>query len=327
MVKLGENMKATFRVLAILVLLSLLLACAPQAKPDTYVFLSPNRQHPVVRTMALGFTEACAALKVKCKDYSYDGVDLSQQAVMTDQIIAAKNVVGAIAFVDKAVYEQDKKLIAAGIYTDMIHGTLAEGVLPGLVGWVATDAGDYARRTADFMGDKMGGKGTVAVTQGSLNDVENLVSAEFKKEMNAKYPDIVVLAPEMEGFDVSAAIAKAASIFTAHPEIVAAFGTTGGSPTTWAKAAEQAGKKPGDIIIVGMDYTRPNLDLVKAGWVTALVGQPLYEETYKALEILVAKSKGETVSYANPFPAPIITKADIDKYYGYADRVDAAAKK
>jgi ribose transport system substrate-binding protein len=79
---------------------------------------------------------------------------------------------------------------------------------------------------------------------------------------------------------------------------------------------------PGDLVIVGMDYTRPNLDLVKAGWVTALVGQPLYEETYRALELLVANSKGEAVNYRNPFPAPIITIDGIDTYYGYADRID-----
>jgi ribose transport system substrate-binding protein len=294
----------------------------PQAQAKPFVFLSPNRQHPVVRTMALGFWEACTALKVECKDYSFDGVDFSNMAIAVDQIIASGSS-GAIAFVDKAVYDQDAKLIKAGIPVDCIHVQVPEGQVPGLLAWVATDAGDYARRAADFMGKEMDGKGTVAITQGSLNDVENTVSSEFKREMNAKYPDIVVLAPQMEGFDQPAAIALAASILVAHPEVTAAFGTTGASPTTWATAAQQSGKKPGDLVIVGMDYTRANLDWVKQGWVTALVGQPLYEETYKALEILVANSKGEKVDYNNPYPAPIITIADIDTYYGYADRVDA----
>jgi ribose transport system substrate-binding protein len=316
------------RFLFILVLVVLMVGCKPKAPEKTvYAFLSPNLQHPVVRTMALGFWEACAALGVECKDYSYDGVDLSLQAVATDQMIAAGNIAGAISFVDKAVYEQNLKLIAAGIPVDCIHIQVPEGELPGLLAWVSTDQTDYAKRSAQFIGEKLGGKGTVAITQGDLNDVENLVSAEFTKEMNTLYPDIVVLEPEMEGFEVSAGIAKASAILQAHPEINAAFGTTGGSPTTWAKAVEQAGKQPGEIIIVGMDYTRANLDLVKSGWVTALVGQPLYEETYKALELLVAHNKGEKVDYANPYPAPIITIDDIDIYYGYADRVDAGIKK
>jgi ribose transport system substrate-binding protein len=314
------------KLLLFLLIALMLFGCAPKPKEKVFAFLSPNRQHPVVRTMALGFFEACEALEVTCKDYSYDGVDLSQQAVSTDQIIAAGNVAGVIAFVDKAVNEQNARLVKAGVPIDAIHGIIPEGEVPGLLGWVATDAADYARRAADFMAERMGGVGVVAITQGSLNDVENVVSLEFTKQM-ANYPGITVLAPEMEGFEVSAAIAKASAILTAHPEITAAFGTTGASPTTWAKAAEQAGLQPGALIIVGMDYTRPNLDLVKAGWVTALVGQPLYEETYRALEILVAHDRGEAVDYANPYPAPIITIAEIDKYYGIADRVDAAANK
>lgn len=314
------------RLILFVMIALVLFGCAPKPKEKVFAFLSPNRQHPVVRTMALGFFEACAALEVTCKDYSYDGVDLSQQAVSTDQIIAAGNVAGVIAFVDKAVNEQNARLVKAGVPIDAIHGVIPEGEVPGLLGWVATDAGDYARRAADFMAERMGGVGVVAITQGNLNDVENMVAAEFTKQM-LNYPGITVLAPEMEGFEVSAAIAKASAILIAHPEITAAFGTTGASPTTWAKAAEQAGYKPGDLVIVGMDYTRPNLDLVKAGWVTALVGQPLYEETYRALEILVAHDRGEPVSYANPYPAPIITIDEIDTYYGYADRVDEAANK
>ena len=35
-------------------------------------------------------------------------------------------------------------------------------------------------------------------------------------------------------------------------------------------------------MIISMDYTRPNLDLVKEGKVYGLVAQPLYEEFYQA---------------------------------------------
>ena len=314
-------MKKVFLIFMLAVLV--LTSCTPKAtisnKP--FVFISPNKIHPVVRTMALGFWQACIALNVPCKDYSFDGVDFSKMAVSVDQVIAAGSP-GAIAFVDKAVYAQDAKLIKAGIPVDAIHVQVAQGDVPGLLAWVAADAGDYARNVADFMGDKMGGKGTIALTQGDLNDVENLITAEFTKEMNTKYPNIKVLPPQMEGFDPTAAIAVASAILTAHPEITAAYGTTGGSPTTWATALQQAGRKPGDVIVAGMDYTLPNLDLVKSGWVTVLVAQPLYTETYKALEILVANSKGEKVDYANVMPAPLVTIDNVQTYYDLVNRID-----
>lgn len=309
----------------VLLLVVLLVGCAPQ-KSKPFVFISPNRQHPVVRTMALGFFEACRDLKVECKDYSFDGVDFTQMATAVDQVLAS-GTSGAIAFVDAVVYEQDRKLIAAGVPTVTIHVKVPSGVLPGLLAWVATDATDYAERSADYIGAKLGGTGVIAITQGSLNDVENEVSQSFTNRIKQNYPNIKVLPPEMEGFDPPQAIAKAVALLQRNSAITAAFGTTGGSPTTWAKAVEQVGRKPGSVVIVGMDYTRANLDLVKSGQVSALVGQPLYEETYKALSLLVAHTKKQPVAYDNPFPAPIITIQDIEKYYGIADRVDAAAAK
>ena len=55
-----------------------------------------------------------------------------------------------------------------------------------------------------------------------------------------------------------------------------------------------------------MDYTRPNLDLVKEGKVYGLVAQPLYEEFYRRAELLVKAIDGETIEYRNLLPAPII---------------------
>jgi ABC-type sugar transport system substrate-binding protein len=79
--------------------------------------------------------------------------------------------------------------------------------------------------------------------------------------MAEQFPDITVLPVEMEGFDPSAAQAKAVAILQANPEVTAAFGTTGNSIQTWAGAAEAAGRD--DLVIIGMDYIRQNLDLVR----------------------------------------------------------------
>lgn len=309
------------KFLAILLAIVFLAGCVPAPKAKPYTFISPNKQHPVVHTMKLGFLDACATLKVECVDYSWDGVDMSQMAVKADQVIAAGSA-GVIAFVDKVVYEQDKKLIAAGIPTDAINVQVPEGTVPGLLAWVASSSTDYAVAVADFMGERMKGKGVIAMTQGDLNDVENATTASFVKEMALKYPKIKILPPEMEGFDVPAAIAKEEAILQAHPEVTAIFGTTGGSPTTWGHALQNVGKKPGELIVVGIDTTRPNLDMVKAGWVTAVVNQPIYDETYKALEILVLHNQGKPISYNNLLPAPLVTIDNIDKYYALQDRVD-----
>jgi ribose transport system substrate-binding protein len=337
--------KFLFALVSVLAILGLLAACtpvpsaAPTAVPAAtavptnlalqkgkpFVFLSPNRQHPVVRTMKLGYEDACAFYGIKCIDDSFDGVDMSNMTTQADLMIA-QGASGAIIYVDQAVYAADNKIIAAGIPSDCIHVEVPQGAVPGLLAWAAPDIAGYAVNAADIMGQKMGGKGVVALTQGSLNDTENLVTKAYTAEMAAKFPGITVLPPQMEGFDQTAAIAVAETILKAHPEITAAFGTTGNSPVTWAKAAQAAGLKPGQILIVGMDYTRQNLDLVKDGEVFGLVGQPLYDETYAAVTLLVEHMQGKTVPYQNLEPATFITQANEAKFYTYADRVDAATK-
>ena len=80
----------------------------------------------------------------------------------------------------------------------------------------------------------------------------------------------------------------------------AAFSTTGNGIQTWSGAARKAGR---DVVIIGMDYIRQNLDIIKAGDAYGLVAQPLYEEGAKTAELAAALAEGKTVPYLNPLPA------------------------
>jgi ribose transport system substrate-binding protein len=335
--------KASWAILAVIAIVSIVLAgCTPaptpapeptQAAPvektvkelqngKPFRYVGNGLAHPVIRIMMLGFQEACNDYDALCEFNVGDTFEDSVYISMMDQAIA----LGASGLVGSGYGPHRPSAmvgIKQGIPMCTFHTPMKETDMPGLLAWVATDVTGYGKAAADAMADELQCKGPIAVTQNTFNDVENEAARSFTEQMGVRCPDVEVLQPELEGGDPPSAIAKAGAILTAHPDIAGAFGTTGGSPTTWAKALEQAGRDPGDVIVIGMDYTRPNLDLVKAGWVYALVGQPIYEETYKCVELLVAELKGEPVAFDNYYPSPIITAADVDKYYGYADRVDA----
>ena len=329
-------------LILVFVLAVILSACAKVTAPATQVSVEKtNRElqngkpfrgvwngleHPVIRTMILGFEEACKDLEVDCVVMGGGGFEDSTYIQLVEQSVA-QGASGMVVGTYGPFRPAEEVGIEKGIPMVGFHTPMKEGEMPGLLAWVATDVTMYGKAVADAMAEKLQCTGPIAVTQNTFNDTENEASRAFTEEMKVKCPDVVVLPPELEGGDQPSAIAKAAAILTAHPDIKGAYGTTGGSPTTWAKALEQSGRNPGDVVVIGMDYTRPNLDLVKSGWVYAVVGQPIYEETYKAVEILVAHLKGEPVEFNNVYPSPIITAADVEKYYGYADRVDAAFSK
>ena len=288
-------------------------------------YVGNGLEHPVIRIMMLGFQEACEDNDALCEFNVGSTFEDSVYIGMMEQAIS----LGATGMLG-STYGPHRPAALVGIEQGIpmvgFHTPMVEGDMPGLLAWVATDVTDYAQRSAVAMAEKLDCTGPIAITQNTFNDVENEAARAFTEEMGKICPDVVVLPSQEEGGDVPSAIAKASAILVANPDLKGAFGTTGGSPTTLGKAAEQAGKKPGELIIIGMDYTRPNLDLVKEGWVYALVGQPIYEETYRCVELLIANLKGEKVEFNNYYPAPIITIDDVDKYYGYADRVDEKLK-
>jgi ribose transport system substrate-binding protein len=130
--------------------------------------------------------------------------------------------------------------------------------------------------------------------------------------MATEYPKVTVLDPQEEGFDAPQAAAKAVAILQAHPDVTAAFSTTGGGALTWSNAERQTGKK---VTVISMDYIRQNLDLVKGGSVYGVVAQPLFDEGAAVASLLDKINNHQAVSYLNQLDSPIVTVANVDKYY------------
>lgn len=203
-------------------------------------------------------------------------------------------------------------LVAGEFDLSTWHVLPPEGTVQGLKAAVGEDIPNAGFNAAVAIGEKLGGKGTVAVTQGASNDTENTMSDAFRNTMAEKFPDIKVLAVEMDGFDPSAAEAKAVAILQGNPDVTAAFGTTGNSIQTWSGAAHNTGR---DVTIIGMGYIRQNLGLVKSGAACGLVAQPLYEESAMVAVFLGDLAQGKTVTYMSPLPAPVVTAAGLEPYY------------
>ena len=332
-----------WRVLTLLVILGMVVtACGPKPEPTEEVVAPTEaaqtetepsakvyrlaliqflKGHPVHRLMQLGFQEGCEDLGYECDMLLTDSTSPVDMIPLAEQALA-QGYDGVVLYaVDDSFFPTIAKFKEQGIPVVTPHFTSFAEEESGLTAVVGADVVAYAQASAEAIGAELDGKGTVAVTVGSFNETENLVAETFEATMNEKYPDIKVLDPQEEGFDQAQAIAKAVAIIQGNPDISGAFSTTGNGPTTWARAAEETSKD--GLVIISMDYTRPNLDLVEAGKVYGLVAQPLYEEFYAAAELLGKALDGESFEYRNLLPAPIITVADLDKYYAFNDRAEA----
>jgi len=269
--------------------------------------------HPVHRIVQLGFLSKAKELGYPAEILGSEGADAADAVALAEQGIA-KGVKGMLVWAHvPAFYPVIKKASDAGIKIVVPHFTIKEGDASGIDSNLAADPVKYSQDAAKAIGDKLAGKkGSVAVTQGSFNTVENSAAGAFTKYMNENYPDLKVLKPIEEGFDPPAAVSKAIAIIQANPDLLGAYSTTGGGPVTWAGAMDQTNRP--DLVCIGMDYTEQNIDLVKNGKIYAIVAQPLYEEAQQSVVILDKLLRGEKVPYFTPLDAPIVTRDGIGKY-------------
>lgn len=316
-----------FAVLSILVLI---VSCAPKPtvapvktdapvadstlrdlqKGKPFIYVGNNFAHPTIKVMMLGFWDACKKYDVDCKFIVDTSTEDSGLIAAQEKAIAfgASGLVTASYLQFRAVTVEAQK---AGIPAVGFHGNLsaeddATDKVSGLVAWVAPEPLLYGAAVADAMKEKIGCEGPVIVTQSMFNITEDAANKGFVDEWAKVCPGSVVLPVEQEGLEPVAAIAKVSAVLMAHPDLKGAFGTTGGSINAWGKALQQLQYKAGDVCLIGMDATKENIDMIKSGYAYMLVNQPVYAETYKAVEILIANMTGKPFAYDNPLSADLV---------------------
>jgi len=294
------------------------LASTSAAAKLNFLWVQPLRNHPVHRLMQAGFLNECQRIGAHCEvvgNPSATVYDVPASTALADAALSR------LHFECVAVYDPDpsinpyiRKLSGQGYKIATWHVVPKKGSVAGLDAATGEKVPQVGRAAAMAIGKQIHGTGTVAVTQGSYNTIENAMKGSFTATMHAKFPHVKVLSPQLEGFEPSAAVAKAVGIIQANPSVNAAFSTTGNGPQTWAGAQQKAGRK---LAIIGMDYIRQNLDLVNSGKVFGVAAQPLYPEGAKTADLCKNLAQGKPTPYYNWLPAKIITKGHLAKYYAY----------
>lgn len=290
------------------------------SQKDIY-FLSVLKGHPTLRLWQQGFLDEAARMGFKNATIAApDDADWAKAVALGEQILAtetAGNYGMVFGYGDPSEAALIKKFGDAKVPVIFTHQALAAGTYPGVLAWSGFVPEKWGAAAADAIGAKINGTGAVAITEGSFNPTEDGVAKSFTTEMNAKYPNVKVLKPQVEGFDPPTAIATAVAILQANPDVVAAISTTGAGPVTWGGAADQSGRT---VYSIGPDMTGPNMDLVKAGKVFALAAQPGYEEHQHAVDMIATSMCGSTVPYANELQTLIVQADGLAPYYAIVNK-------
>ncbi|RJG41584.1 MULTISPECIES: substrate-binding domain-containing protein [unclassified Mesorhizobium] len=164
------------------------------------------------------------------------------------------------------------------------------------------------RDLANFLADKLGGKGKVGILSGSLtapNHVARVVG--FKDEMAKKHPDIQIVFEQPDNDSLETAVTLTENALQANPDLAGMFGANASAPIGAGRAV-QAANMTGKTLVVGMDALPETVQLIKDGVVVGVKSQRQWEIGYWAVKYLVAMNQNHTIPMDHPTGSVVMTK-------------------
>ncbi len=157
----------------------------------------------------------------------------------------------------------------------------------------ATDNVAAAAMAADKMAEFIGEEGQVAVIvhdQTSRTGIDRRDG--FLDQMAAEYPNIEIVDVQYGGGDQLKSTDLAKAIIQAHPDLVGFFGANEGSIIGVLNAVTEMDKE-GEIVIIGYDSGKQQIDAIKSGLQAGAITQDPIGIGYKSVEAAVKALAGE----------------------------------
>ncbi|MEV7843636.1 substrate-binding domain-containing protein [Streptomyces cyaneofuscatus] len=174
---------------------------------------------------------------------------------------------------------------------------------------VASDNVAGGKLAADALADKLGGKGSIVILQGTAGtSASRERGAGFAEGLKA-YPDIKVVAKQPADFDRTKGLDVMTNLVQSHPGITGVFAENDEMALGAVKAL---GSKAGtSVSVVGFDGTPDGLKAVGAGTLYASVAQQPSELGRIAVQNAVKAAKGEKVEKTVKVPVKVLTRENV----------------
>ncbi|MDJ1642488.1 ABC transporter permease/substrate-binding protein [Streptomyces pakalii] len=174
---------------------------------------------------------------------------------------------------------------------------------------VASDNVAGGKLAADALADKLGGKGSIVILQGTAGtSASRERGAGFAEGLRA-YPDIKVVAKQPADFDRTKGLDVMTNLIQSHPGVTGVFAENDEMALGAVKAlGSKAGKS---VSVVGFDGTPDGLKAVEAGTLYASVAQQPAELGKIAVQNAVKAAKDEKVASTVKVPVKVVTRENV----------------
>jgi len=172
---------------------------------------------------------------------------------------------------------------------------------------------DIGRLAGEYIGEKMGGKGKVAIIEGVPGSYTSTSRvAGFKEVIKSKYPDIEIVASQPADYEREKGMNVATNMMSANPDLDAIYGCNDNMALGAVEALRTMGKL-GDVLVIGIDGTAGAYESVTKGELNGTIDQFPMRTGEIAMEVLLRLIGGQDIPRVVSTPIKMIDLSNIAK--------------
>lgn len=314
------NLLKSLAIAPLAIVAAIMLSTADVAAADKVVIghSQPNLGWPYIAAVTNVLeAEAEKMDGVEVVTLSADG-DIAKQSSDISTLVNRKvNVLLVTSLDGNAVIPALKQAHEAGIPILAVSNEPAEPGQALLAGYSGPD--DYVQGViaAELLHEALGGKGGIAIIEGSPGQSTTLLRTQGLKDQLAKLgSQITILGSQTADWNPVKAKEVAQAFLTSYgDELKGVFAQDDNSGAAAAEVFKTAGR--GDVKVVGTGGTINGLKAIREGLMYGTMDQSPTTDGKQALEFALKLAKGEALPQKrNIIPMPKITAANVNDFKG-----------
>ena len=194
------------------------------------------------------------------------------------------------------------------VYVNRIPSNLPEGVA-----YVGSDSIQAGIMQAEWIADKLGGKGNVVIMNGDLAQEAAQKRTEGEKQVFAKFPDIKIIREDTGNWSRDQGLALMENWLASGDQINAVAANNDEMAIGALQAIEAAGQL-GNILVGGVDASPDALQEMDKGRLNVTVFQNAKGQGEGGIKAAIALAKGEAIDQITWVPFELVTPENYKTY-------------
>jgi inositol transport system substrate-binding protein len=238
--------------------------------------------------------------------------DVAAQLAQVENFVTQKvDAIIVIAANTDAADPMTKAAQTAGIplvYVNRLPSNLPEGI-----SYVGSESIQAGIMQAEWLAEKLGGKGNVVIMNGDLAQEAAQKRTEGEKQVFAKYPDIKIIREDTGNWSRDQGLALMENWLASGDQIDAVASNNDEMAIGALQAIDAAGKL-GEILVGGVDASPDALQEMDKGRLNVTVFQNAKGQGEGGIKVAIALAKGESVDQYTWIPFELVTPENYKNY-------------